>query len=135
VPASILPLIFKAALNDAPVVKVEGLHKVDASGPKQVHALNDANFVLRAGVTLGFMIMRGLVLRGLSARDAHARAVELLDQVGLGETALKRKLRNFSGGQRQRIGIARALAIEPDVVIADESVSALDLSVQNRCCT
>lgn len=185
--------------NDAPVVEVKSLHKIYASGPKQVHALNDANFVLRSGETLGvvgesgsgkstlaktlirleepsegaviidekdflgltgddlvqarkniqmifqdpfgslnpsqsvgFMITRGLHLQGLDHSKAKTRAVEILDQVGLSEAAYARKPRNFSGGQRQRIGIARALAMEPDVVIADESVSALDLSVQKQ---
>lgn len=87
---------------------------------------------LNPSQSVGFMVTRGLTLQGLSTKEAQKRAIELLDQVGLGEPAMSRKPRNFSGGQRQRIGIARALAMEPDVVIADESVSALDLSVQKQ---
>jgi peptide/nickel transport system ATP-binding protein len=109
-------------------------------GPKEVRKLRkeiqiifqDPYSSLNPRITVGKAIMEPMQVHKLynNDKERRAKAIEILNRVGLGEEHFNRYPHEFSGGQRQRIGIARTIALQPKLIVCDESVSALDISVQ-----
>lgn len=121
-------------------VRFEGQDLLSARGEQLMRLRRDIQMIfqdpyssLNPRMTIGEIVREPLLVHRLGEKAEQLDTVrELLEKVGLGGDAMSRYPSEFSGGQRQRIGVARALTLRPKMVIADEPVSALDVSVQSQ---